>query len=174
MASSPALYGDSTPRGHRHGSSPTRGDWGATPSPVRRVTTGQEDYAQLEWLVEKMAHELHASKQREARVLQDVSVVSRNMGTLQATTTSLLRENASLKARLTAAESAQPAQDKDEAAPSPESEVPELCRTALHSLEDWFDDRHGLQQTIESQQQEITRLTSTVAALTQLLQHNQR
>ena len=179
MESPTVAYGETPPRGGRRGAQRLQ-EWGGatSPSPARRATTGHEDYAQLEWLVEKMARELQESRQREARVLREVAVVSENTGVFQDTVTSLLRQNAYLRSQI----AARVEEHGEEGASgggggvsgANAGEVPQMCRTALKDMTHWFDDRSELQETIEVQQKEIARLTSTVSTLTQLLQHTQR
>eukprot|EP01059_Diplonema_ambulator_P009130 TRINITY_DN18955_c0_g1_i1.p1 TRINITY_DN18955_c0_g1~~TRINITY_DN18955_c0_g1_i1.p1 ORF type:complete len:182 (+),score=59.64 TRINITY_DN18955_c0_g1_i1:1-546(+) len=134
----------------------------------RRVTTGMEDYIQLEWLVEKLAKELSESRKREAKVKEEVTSVASMMGDLQKQVAALWRENAALQTKLS-----QETTSKKLASPEQTPSVPSLSYSAITELSTWFDDRAELQRIIESQQQEISKLTNAVRSLTSIVESQQ-
>ncbi|KAJ9472258.1 hypothetical protein DIPPA_29005 [Diplonema papillatum] len=139
-------------------------------SPLRKVSTGMEDTTQLQWLVEKLAKELADSKKREATIADRVSTACVHIEELQGQMTALWQDNAALKAKLAAEvgkslESSSSLQNRGH-----EDLVPSACKAALEELQTWFDDRVQLQAVIESQQEEISRLTATVQSLGKIVE----
>eukprot|EP00754_Rhynchopus_humris_P003056 Rhum_TRINITY_DN11660_c0_g1::Rhum_TRINITY_DN11660_c0_g1_i3::g.45872::m.45872 len=175
-----AAYADDagTPRSLAKRRSPQHRGASASPQhQPRRATTGHEDHQQLEWLAEKLAKELAEARQREARVVREAEAAAHNMHELQAAVGLLYRENASLKARLAAAEAGDrggrssptaAAATAAGSAPAP-AELPALCQSTLSHLEAWFDDRAGLERTVSDKQGEIDALADTVRTLTALV-----